>query len=236
MKSFSAKERANQTKEVVLHVYEDPEIPLREAVYRTLRKAILTGELAPNERLTEVRLGKMLGTSRTPIREAIRKLELEGLVVLVPRSGAKVASISEKELRDVLEVRRTLDELCARLASERIDDGHKERLAASVAEFEEIVSSGDKTAIARADVEFHDIIAEAAANRRLLQILNELADQIYRYRFEYIKDDQSYQLLIREHRAIAEAICDGNAAAAVAAAREHIDHQESAILKSLRTK
>lgn len=82
-------------------------LPLRDVVFNTLRKAILTGQLKPGERLMEVHLANQLGVSRTPIREAIRKLELEGLVIMVPRRGAEVARITEKSLRDVLEVRRT---------------------------------------------------------------------------------------------------------------------------------
>ena len=86
-------------------------LPLRDVVFNTLRQAILKGELAPGERLMEIQLAEKLGVSRTPIREAIRKLELEGLVLMIPRKGAEVAKISEKSLRDVLEVRRSLEEL-----------------------------------------------------------------------------------------------------------------------------
>ena len=100
-------------------------IPLRETVFLTLRKLILTGKLDPGERLTEVRLGKILGTSRTPIREAIRKLEIEGLVTITPGSGARVARITEGDLQDVMEVRSTLDQLCASLASQRITEEDK---------------------------------------------------------------------------------------------------------------
>ena len=85
-------------------------LPLRDVVFNTLRQAILKGELAPGERLMEIQLAEKLGVSRTPIREAIRKLELEGLVLMIPRKGAEVAKISEKSLRDVLEVRRSLEE------------------------------------------------------------------------------------------------------------------------------
>ena len=86
-------------------------LPLRDVVFNTLRQAILKGELEPGERLMEIQLADRLGVSRTPIREAIRKLELEGLVLMIPRKGAEVAKISEKSLRDVLEVRRSLEEL-----------------------------------------------------------------------------------------------------------------------------
>ena len=88
-------------------------LPLRDVVFNTLRQAIITGEFAPGERLMEIALANRLGVSRTPVREAIRKLELEGLVVMIPRKGAEVARITEKDLRDVLEVRCSLEELAA---------------------------------------------------------------------------------------------------------------------------
>ena len=95
-------------------------LPLRDVVFNTLRSAILKGELEPGERLMEIALANKLGVSRTPIREAIRKLELEGLVIMIPRKGAEVARITEKDLRDVLEVRASLEKLAAELACERI--------------------------------------------------------------------------------------------------------------------
>ena len=97
-------------------------LPLRDVVFNTLRQGILKGELEPGERLMEVQLANRLGVSRTPIREAIRKLELEGLVVMIPRKGAEVAKISEKNLQDVLELRCALEELAIELACERISE------------------------------------------------------------------------------------------------------------------
>ena len=98
--------------EVTMNEY----LPLRDVVFNTLRRAILRGELKPGERLMEIQLANKLGVSRTPIREAIRKLELEGLVLMIPRKGAEVAEITEKNLRDVLEVRCALEELAVQLA------------------------------------------------------------------------------------------------------------------------
>ena len=95
-------------------------LPLRDVVFNTLRQAILRGELKPGERLMEIQLANKLGVSRTPIREAIRKLELEGLVLMIPRKGAEVAEITEKNMRDVLEVRKALEELAVQLACEKI--------------------------------------------------------------------------------------------------------------------
>ncbi len=111
-------------------------LPLRDVVFNTLRRAILTGQLKPGERLMEVHLANKLGVSRTPIREAIRKLELEGLVVMIPRKGAQVAKITEKSLQDVLEVRRCLDALIAELACERLTGEQLRELEEDATAFE----------------------------------------------------------------------------------------------------
>ena len=95
-------------------------LPLRDVVFNTLRQAILRGEMEPGERLMEIQLAQKLGVSRTPIREAIRKLELEGLVIMIPRKGAEVAHITEKDMKDVLEVRSTLEELVVELAIKNV--------------------------------------------------------------------------------------------------------------------
>ena len=136
----------------------DEALPLRELVFKTLRELILTGELKPGERLMEIHLANKLGVSRTPIREAMRKLELEGLVVMEPRKGAEVAQITEKSMKDVLEVRKILDRLSVELACKRITKEGKERLKKACEAFEQAVKEGEFSNIAMADVKFHDII------------------------------------------------------------------------------
>ncbi len=208
-------------------------LPLRDVVFQTLRKAILTGDLKPGERLMEIHLAEKIGVSRTPIREAIRKLELEGLVTNIPRKGAMVAEISVKGLKDVLEVRRALDSFCAELACERITEDEKENLKAAFEAFIDATKTKDATVIAKADVSFHDIIIGATGNERIVALINNLAEQMYRYRFEYIKDESGHERLINEHKNLMEAIISGNVDAARNAAREHIDNQETSILKQL---
>lgn len=213
---------------------DDQSLPLRETVFLTLRKAILTGKLAPGERLTEIRLGNLLGTSRTPIREAIRKLELEGLVTIIPGSGARVAQITEVELQEVMEIRVALDALCARLASRRISQEEKARLRSSNVAFKEAVARGDQIAITEADVDFHDVIIAAAGNSKLSSILERLADNLYRYRFEYIRDDQHYGRLVKEHDAMVQAILEGDEEKAARAAILHVENQRDSILEQIR--
>ena len=103
-------------------------LPLRDVVFNTLRQAILKGELKPGERLMEIALAERLGVSRTPIREAMRKLEQEGLVVMIPRRGAQVANITEKDLNDVLEVRIALENVAIEKACARMTEEEMRRL------------------------------------------------------------------------------------------------------------
>lgn len=210
-------------------------LPLRDVVFNTLRQAILTGELKPGERLMEIHLADKLGVSRTPIREAIRKLELEGLVTMIPRKGAEVAQITEKSMNDVLEVRRAMDALCAELACERITDEETRLLGQACVAFEAAVRTRDVKKIAQADVELHDIIVKATGNQRLVQLINNLSEQMYRYRFEYIKDASQHQRLIEEHRVIYESILKKDRETASQAARMHIDNQKKAIIAQIRS-
>ena len=152
----------------------DEYLPLRDVVFNTLRQAILRGELKPGERLMEIQLANKLGVSRTPIREAIRKLELEGLVLMIPRKGAEVAEITEKNLRDVLEVRCALEELAVQLACDRMDEDGIKAMKEASAQFCNTLDSDDITRIAQADVAFHDAINMATDNQKLIQILNNL--------------------------------------------------------------
>ncbi len=216
-----------------LHLPMNEFLPLRDVVFNTLRQAILTGELKPGERLMEIHLANKLGVSRTPIREAIRKLELEGLVTMIPRRGAEVAQITGKSLKDVLEVRRNLDALCAELACERISDAEIAALEAACKEFEEATYTRDARVIAAADVALHDIIIKATNNNRLVQLVNNLAEQMYRYRFEYIKDYSMHGRLVEEHRVIFEAIRKKDKVTAAAAAVTHIDNQMESIARQL---
>lgn len=213
---------------------QDAFLPLRDVVFKTLRQAILTGELKPGERLMEIHLANKLGVSRTPIREAIRQLELEGLVIMVPRKGAQVASITEKSMSDVLEVRLALEKLAVELASKRINAEQKEELKEAMELFEKKVSEGDVSEIAKADVTFHDKIFEATGNMRLGQIVNNLAEQMYRYRFEYIKEEGGHNRLIEEHRWIYDSIVSGNVNDATGAISLHIKNQEESILRQIR--
>ena len=181
-------------------------LPLRDVVFNTLRQAILKGELKPGERLLEIALAERLGVSRTPVREAMRKLEQEGLVVMIPRRGAQVASITEKDLNDVLEVRIALENVAIEKACKLITEEELGRLWVAAKEFEKTKAEGNLVRLAEADVAFHEIIYQASDNKRLNQVLNNLREQMYRYRVEYLKEEQTRNLLVSEHEELVKAI------------------------------
>ena len=218
--------------EVTMNEY----LPLRDVVFNTLRRAILRGELKPGERLMEIQLANKLGVSRTPIREAIRKLELEGLVLMIPRKGAEGAEITEKNLRDVLEVRCALEELAVQLACERIDKRGIKELHTAADRFRDVLGSDDITQIAQADEAFHDVIFTATDNERLIQLLNNLREQMYRYRIEYLKKKECYPQLLGEHEAIISAIERHDKEKATRITGQHINNQVDTVLGTLKHK
>ena len=218
----------------MLKVNMNEYLPLRDVVFNTLRQAILKGELEPGERLMEIQLAERLGVSRTPIREAIRKLELEGLVLMIPRKEAEVAKISEKSLRDVLELRRSLEELAIELACQRMTEEEIDELEDAQRAFRKAVDSKDVMLMAETDEKYHEIIYQGTKNSRLVQILNNLREQMYRYRLEYIKDTAKHQILVVEHDHILRALKDRRVSEAKAAVREHIDNQEITVSKNIK--
>lgn len=208
--------------------------PLREVIFDTLREAIITGELKPGERLMEVKLAEKMGVSRTPVREAIRMLELEGLVDMLPRKGAHVAELSVKDIMDVLEVRAAMDSLATRLAAERISDEEIKELKQIQMQFVSYSEKENLQGTIKKDVEFHELIYRASRNDRLLQITNNLREQIQRFRVIYLKDYSSPGNLIKEHEDIYNAISSRDAEMAQKYAQVHINNQEKVITKAIK--
>ena len=223
-------------KEPKFNVTMNEYLPLRDVVFNTLRQEILRGELKPGERLMEIQLANKLGVSRTPIREALRKLELEGLVNMVPRKGAEVADITEKSLRDVLEVRKALEELSVQLACEKITEEEIEELKRVAERFKDTLDDQDVTKIAEADVAFHDVIYTATDNQKLILLLNNLREQMYRYRVEYLKKEEAYPQLIAEHEELIDNISKRNKEEATRIMCEHIDNQVATVINVIHTK
>ena len=210
-------------------------LPVRDVVFQTLRQAILRGELKPGERLMEIHLAQKLGVSRTPVREAIHKLELEGLVLMIPRKGAVVAEITLRDLEEVLEVRMALEELAVRSACRRINKEQLAELRELAESFKAALSGEDVSAYVEADVALHDAIYAATGNSRLVQMLSNLREQMYRYRMEYLKDRGAHTRLAMEHEEILTALENRDEAAAVKSMRFHVEQQKEHIAQHLNS-
>lgn len=207
--------------------------PLREVVFNSIREAIISGELEPGKRLMEVQLAEKMGVSRTPVREAIRKLELEGLVVMKPRKGTHVAELSKKDIIEVLEVRATLDALATGLAAERITPEEIKSLESACSHLEMHIKKQNIQGIIKKDVEFHDIIYHASGNEKLMQIIANLREQVQRYRIYYFSEFRNVKDVMIEHSDIIAAIKKGDRAYAQQFAEKHIKSQQAAILSEL---
>lgn len=217
---------------------EYSDLPLRDQIFYALRRAIVMGRLKAGERIYELSLSKEMGVSRTPIRDAFRMLEAEGLIVMSHYKGVVVSGISEKQMHDVLEVRRTLEGLSVSLACQRMDEETIAALEMAALEFEQKISmitednitKEEANALVEADEKFHDIILKSARNDKLTMIMQGLLDQVYRYRFELLKIKESHPGLVIEHRKIVEAVKNGDGDSAVAVMQEHIDRQAEYIV------
>ncbi|NLA59062.1 MAG: GntR family transcriptional regulator [Firmicutes bacterium] len=204
--------------------------PLRDIVFENLREAIITGQLRPGERLMEVQIAEELGVSRTPVREAIRKLELEGLVVMVPRKGAYVSNVSIKDISDIFQIRRALEGLAAELAADRLTEEQLEELEQLLVRTAETVEKLDILTTVDMDTGFHQVIYEASRNEKLSSMLYHLREQIQRFRTQSLSRPGRLEQALLEHRAIMDALKERDGELARRLVEEHIENAESALL------
>lgn len=207
--------------------------PLRELVTDNIRQAIINGDFPPGMRLMELQLAAEMGVSRTPVREAIRKLELEGLIVMIPRRGAYVANISIKDINEVYEIRTALDILAAGLAAERINEEELEAMERNLIAIRPSIEAMDIPKIVEADSAFHDIIYKASRNERLISIISNLREQITSIRGRSMLYEGRLQDMLDEHRMIVDAIAQGNPEAAQKAVQTHMENAERTLLKTI---
>lgn len=196
--------------------------PLREIVYEELKREILVGEIAPGTRMMEIELADEMGVSRTPVREAIRKLEKEGLVTIEPRKGAYASDVSIKDMVDVLEVREDLEAMAAAMAAQKVNKDEKQALIEATMEYKEAVESERTEDIIRCDEKFHQLIVNCSGNKTLVQLFSQVQELALRFRYLYYDDFSRYERMPMEHREIEEAILSGDYEKARVVAGEHV--------------
>lgn len=179
---------------------------LRGRVFSKIREDILEGKYKDHEELKEVAIGEELGVSRTPVREAFRQLELEGLIQIVPNKGAYVTGITAKDVHDIYMIRSLLEGLCARWATEKITEEQLEEMEENVYLADFHASKGHLDQMAELDNRFHHILYEACSSKQLQRLLVDYHEYVLRVRKKTLSNGGRGQVSNDEHRQIMEAI------------------------------
>ncbi|MBZ0253873.1 MAG: GntR family transcriptional regulator [Candidatus Methylomirabilis sp.] len=195
---------------------------LRERIVETVREAIIKGDLTPGERLTEPDLAERFGISRTPIREAFRQLESEGFLKVVPRKGALVTPITEKDVREFYEIKGILEGYAARRGAEKLTDKEIDRMEALNTALAKYAAEGDQKNLFRAHNEFHETFVRAAGNEKLSQLITNLVHQFQRFRIA-LSIYGGIQTSIEQHRDLIAAFRRRDPDAAERLARENAE-------------
>lgn len=178
---------------------------LREKILEMIRDAILKGTLKPGERVSEPELAERFGISRTPIREAFRQLESEGYLEVIPRKGAVVASLSERDIEEFYAIKIILEGFAAKMAAENLTEKDIERLEAINDRLQKIADEGDVKSFFRVHNEFHDVFIKAAGNDKLYEMINQLVMKFKRLRLASLSQPGRMEISVEEHRNMIEA-------------------------------
>lgn len=210
--------------------------PLRDMVFDVLMNAIMQGQLSPGERLLEVQLADEMGVSRTPVREAIRRLELEGFVVMVPRKGAYVAGLSVKDVEEVYEIRTVLETLAVRLAAQRMQPADYQQLDELAEKMCATWQEGDVDNWVNLDARFHELLYKFSRNDRLVYMMSNIMEQLSRYRIISLANVEVRHNSLSEHQELIEALKRRDSEAAAIAASTHIENTKQSLINMLNAK
>ena len=199
---------------------------IRKKVYNHLREQILRGEIGPRERLIETKIAGEIGTSRTPVREALHSLEIEGLIESIPRVGYTVKPISDQEVGEICEIRCAIESLATRWAVENAREKLIKELRKNIASAEEQVSRGEVGAFVEMDAQFHEIIAKLSGSNRLLELSQMLRRHMLRYRVQSIYLPGTVLRAIEGHKGILKAIENGNPEGIPLAIKSHLEQSK----------
>jgi len=191
----------------------------------------LNGEIPPRQHLVEARIAKEIGTSRTPIREALHSLELEGLIESIPRVGYVVKAINEDEVEEICEIRVAIEGVGARWAMEKAPQRLIEDLRKNISMSEEKAAQGNPKAFVELDAQFHEIIARLSGSKRLQELGQTLRRHMLRYRIQSIYLTENVSRAIQGHKGILEAIEKGNLEEVSRAIKYHLEQSKKDILR-----
>ncbi len=209
----------------------DPQSSLRGRVFSQLHNDILNGVYEPGDNLIETKLSEELGVSRTPIREALRQLELEGLVQSIPNKGVIVKGVSAQDTQDIYAIRMLIEGLAARWAAEKITPQELDELKEAL-ELEEFYTvRSDNSHLLQLDTRFHDIIYRACKSKPLMHTLSTFHQYVQKARKVSMSDSQRAMEVLNEHKAIMQAIAGKDADRAEKLATEHVRNASNNLLR-----
>jgi DNA-binding GntR family transcriptional regulator len=203
--------------------------------YEELREAIVRGQIAPNSRLVEADVITAFHMSRGAVRDALIRLEQEGLVVREPHRGARVRQVSDREAIEILQARAVLEGLAVRLTAERLDDSGVERLRACLARHRELLESGDLLGASDANAELHAALLELSGHSTAQRLIHGLNAQTVRYQFRTILIPGRPRASQAEHAAIVEAVIARQPEQAEEAMRRHLFNVAEALQRGTLT-
>lgn len=206
----------------------------REAAFEKIKEAIIKGHFKPGEKLVEQTLAQEMGVSRTPVREAIRRLEAEGFVVSIPRKGVVVSRADKEEIVQLYSIRAELEGLAARWAIENADEDDIRKLDEAILRMEETAASGDLDGVVQSNALFHDAIAQASKSRILCTLLKTLQDNIQRFRFQSLHLPGRPEAALAEHKEIVAAIKEKKTEEADRLLKEHLQNARAAALAHMK--
>jgi DNA-binding GntR family transcriptional regulator len=179
---------------------------LGQHVFENLKQAIIRGDVAPGDRLVESRMAGALDISRTPVREAIHKLEREGLLRRLPRGGFTVVNLSREEIEETFGIRCVLESYAARLAALNHREEDLSPLEEKIREFQLCLENGRMEDLPRLNTEFHNLLYALSRSPKLIKMINDLRDQIYRFRRIILKVEKMAKVSNEDHRKMLNAI------------------------------
>lgn len=209
---------------------------LRSRVFSQLQNDILNGYYEPGESLIETKLSEELGVSRTPIREALRQLELEGLVQSIPNKGVIVKGVTSQDIQDIYTIRMLIEGLAARWAAEKITDEELQELKDTVDLEEFYTVRNDYSHLLQSDTKFHDIIFKASKSKPLMHTLSTFHHYVQKARKISMSSPGRAMKVLGEHKAILQAIIDKDAQKAERLTTEHVSNASSNLLKQFAAK
>jgi DNA-binding GntR family transcriptional regulator len=196
--------------------------PLGQHVFENLKQAIIKGQVAPGDRLVESRIAEAMDISRTPVREAIHKLEREGLLKRLPRGGFTVVSLTREDIEETFGIRCVLESYAARLAAINHREEELKPLEEKIREFQKCLDKGRMDDLPRINTSFHNLLYGLCRSPKLIKMISDLRDQIYRFRRIILNVESMAKVSNQDHRLMLEAMRNRDLAKVETLVQEHI--------------